>query len=103
GARVTAVDLIGFGRTRALDRAATIATNRAVVEGVLDASAPAVVVGNSMGAVIAAGVAARRPDLVVGLVLVDPALPWARIGPADWWRAARLAPLMLPAFARHAV
>ncbi len=103
GARVTAVDLIGFGRTRALDRAATIATNRAIVEGVLDASAPSVVMGNSMGAVIGAGVAARRPDLVDGLVLVDPALPWARIGPADWWRAARMAPLMVPAFARHAV
>jgi pimeloyl-ACP methyl ester carboxylesterase len=103
GADVTAIDLVGFGRTRALDREATIATNRSLVEGLLDDTGPALVVGNSMGAVIGTGVAARRPDLVDGLVMVNPALPWGRVGPAAWWRLAKLAPLMMPSLGRRAV
>ena len=103
GAVVTAIDLIGFGRTRAPERTATIATNRSLVEAVLRRHGPSLVVGNSMGAVIGSGVAARRPDLVDGLVLVNPALPWGRVGPGDWWRFARLTPLMLPSFGRRAV
>ncbi|HEY8217264.1 MAG TPA: alpha/beta hydrolase [Acidimicrobiia bacterium] len=102
-ARVTAIDLVGFGRTRALDRAATITNNRALVEALLDDTGSAVVIGNSMGAVIGAGVAARRPELVDALVLVDPALPWGRLGPAGWLRLARLAPLMMPSLGRRAV
>jgi pimeloyl-ACP methyl ester carboxylesterase len=102
-AHVTAIDLVGFGRTRALDRQATIANNGAVVETLLDTTGPAVVIGNSMGAVIGTRVAARRPELVDALVLVDPALPWGRVGPAAWWRLARLAPLMMPSLGRHAV
>jgi pimeloyl-ACP methyl ester carboxylesterase len=103
GADVTAIDLVGFGRTRALDREATIATNRSLVEGLLDDTGPALVIGNSMGAVIGAGVAARRPELVDALVLVNPALPWGRVGPAAWWRLAKLAPLMMPSLGRRAV
>jgi pimeloyl-ACP methyl ester carboxylesterase len=103
GAHVTAIDLVGFGRTRALDREASIATNRVLVEALLDETGPAVVVGNSMGAVIGTGVAARRPELVGALVLVNPALPWGRVGPAAWWRLARLAPLMMPSLGRRAV
>jgi len=103
GARVTAIDLVGFGRTRALDRRATLATNRGLVETVLDDSGAAVVIGNSMGAVIGAGVAARRPDLVDALVLVNPALPWGRVGPSDWLRLARFAPVMMPSVGRRAV
>jgi pimeloyl-ACP methyl ester carboxylesterase len=103
GADVTAIDLVGFGRTRALDREATIATNRSIVEGLLDDTGPALVMGNSMGAVIGAGVAARRPELVDALVLVNPALPWGRVGPAAWWRLAKLAPLMMPSLGRRAV
>jgi pimeloyl-ACP methyl ester carboxylesterase len=103
GAHVTAIDLVGFGRTRALDREASIATNRALVEALLEETGPAVVVGNSMGAVIGAGAAARRPELVDALVLVNPALPWGRVGPAAWWRLARLAPLMMPSLGRRAV
>jgi pimeloyl-ACP methyl ester carboxylesterase len=102
-AQVTAIDLVGFGRTRALERDATIASNRAVVEAILAETGPAVVVGNSMGAVIGAGVASRRPELVDALVLVNPALPWGRVGPATWWRLARLAPLMMPSLGRRAV
>ncbi len=38
--------------------------------------APLVVVGESLGAAVAAGAAARRPDLVTGLVLIT---PWDRL------------------------
>jgi pimeloyl-ACP methyl ester carboxylesterase len=102
-APVTAIDLVGFGRTRAPDREATIATNRALVESLLDDTGPAVVIGNSMGAVIGSGVAARRPELVDALVLVNPALSWGRVGPSDWWRLARFGPLMMPALGRRAI
>jgi pimeloyl-ACP methyl ester carboxylesterase len=104
GTSVTAVDLVGFGRTRALDRRATLATNRALVETLLhEARRPTVVIGNSMGAVIGAGVAARRPELVDALVLVNPALPWGRVPPAEWHRAARYVPMMISPVARRVV
>jgi pimeloyl-ACP methyl ester carboxylesterase len=103
GAMVTAMDLVGFGRTRAPGRSSSIATNRALVEAVLGRLGPSVIVGNSMGAVIGTGVGANRPDLVDALVLVNPALPWGRIGVGDWLRLARLTPLMLPSFGRHAI
>ena len=96
---------IGFGRTRAPERAATIATNRDARRGACSTQlGPAVVIGNSMGAVIAPGVAARRPDLVEALVLVEPG---AAVGPH---RAGRLvarrrgyAPLMVPSVGRRTV
>ncbi len=41
---------------------------------VLEKSGPAVVIGSSLGGLIAAWTGARRPDLVRGLVLIAPAL-----------------------------
>ena len=102
-ATVTAVDLIGFGRTRAPERHATIATNRDLVLGLLEQTGPATIFGNSMGGVIGTGVTARRPDLVDALVLVNPALPWGRIPPSSWVRAARYIPVMMPALGRRTV
>jgi len=75
GARVDAVDLPGFGRSRLGSARATVGANGAVVARLLAEWGPAVLVGNSMGGAISIGVAARHPDLVPGLVLVDPALP----------------------------
>jgi len=102
-ATVTAVDLIGFGRTRAPERSATIATNRDLVLGLLEQIGPATVLGNSMGGVIGTGVTARRPDLVDALVLVNPALPWGRIPPSSWARVARYMPVMMPSLGRKTV
>ncbi len=100
---VTAVDLIGFGRTRAPDRRATVAANQNFVIKVLEEMGPAVVMGNSMGGVISAGVTARRPDLVEALVLVDPALPWPRLGAKDWKRGVRFAPVLVPPIGRFTI
>lgn len=102
-ATVTAIDLIGFGRTRATARPATIANNRELVISFLEMTGPATIFGNSMGGVIAAGVAARRPDLVEALVLVDPALTWRGVGARDWRRVARFVPVMMPSVGHRAV
>ena len=103
GANVTAVDLIGFGRTRAPGQPATVATNRRLVTAILEELGPSTVIGNSMGAAIGVGVTARRPDLVTQLVMVNPALPHTRPGVRDVWRLARFAPVMLAPVGRHFV
>jgi pimeloyl-ACP methyl ester carboxylesterase len=96
-ATVTAVDFIGFGRTRAPDRTASLATQRRLVTALLDEFGPCLLVGNSMGATVAIGVTADRPDAVAGLVLVNPAVPHPRPGIAEWLRIAWMAPLAVPA------
>ncbi|MBV9311605.1 MAG: alpha/beta hydrolase, partial [Solirubrobacterales bacterium] len=72
-------DLPGFGLTAAGGRRHTVAANVGVLNRLLELldSAPAVVMGNSMGALIALGAAGERPDRCAALVLVDPALPAA--------------------------
>src|SRR6266704_1878725 len=76
-ARVLAPDLAGFGRTPLAGRAATVQANRRLLDRFLDAvgDGPAILVGNSMGGLIAMLEAARRPAKVAGLVLVGPAQP----------------------------
>jgi pimeloyl-ACP methyl ester carboxylesterase len=78
GAIVTAIDLAGFGRTRARAESASIGANSDLVTSLLERYGSAEVVGNSMGGAIALIVAARRPDLVSRLVLVTPTLPQPR-------------------------
>lgn len=76
-ARVLAVDLPGFGRSEPGERPATVPANVTVLERFTRkvTGTPVVLVGNSMGGMISILLAARAPDLAVGLVLVDPALP----------------------------
>ena len=100
GATVTAIDLVGFGRTRAPERQATISTNRRLVIAVLREIGPAIVVGNSMGGSIGIGVTATNPELVDALVLVDPAVPHPNPGVADWLRLSRMAPVMVTRLGR---
>jgi pimeloyl-ACP methyl ester carboxylesterase len=75
GVRVDAIDLPGFGRTRLGDARATVGRNGQVVTEYLHTEGAAILVGNSMGGAISIGAAARNPELVPGVVLVDPALP----------------------------
>jgi pimeloyl-ACP methyl ester carboxylesterase len=79
GTQVVAFDLAGFGRTALGSRRATLGANgallAALVAPLVDRLGPAVVVGNSMGGALSIGLAARHPELVTALVLVDPALP----------------------------
>ena len=79
-ARVWALDLPGFGRSEPGQRRTTVQANAAVLQDFLRevVGEPAVLVGNSMGGMISLFTAAATPDLVAGLVLLDPALPGGR-------------------------
>ena len=82
GYRVAVVDLRGHG-----DSSTTFASydnegNAADVEALIEhLGAPAVIIGNSMGAAISVLVAAAKPELVAGLVLVGPFVRNGKISP----------------------
>jgi pimeloyl-ACP methyl ester carboxylesterase len=103
-ARVWAVDLPGFGRSEPYGRSSAVGANAAVLDRFVRevVGAPVVLVGNSMGGMIAILVAARSPNAVSGLVLVDPALPSPprRIDLAGVLRFALFA---LPGVASHSI
>jgi pimeloyl-ACP methyl ester carboxylesterase len=75
--RVISLDLPGFGLTPPEGRSADVSDQADIVAGVISTvlGEPAVIVGNSMGGLIALLTAEAAPDLVAGLVLVDSALP----------------------------
>ncbi len=84
-ARVLAPDLPGFGYTRPGARRTTVGANASWVDRFLEevAQRPAILVGNSMGGLIAILEAVANPEMVAGLVLINPALPLARKEPRD--------------------
>src|SRR5579872_3381500 len=88
--RVYALDLPGFGRSPLAGRRSTIAANIDLLSRAIKRLSPSsiVLMGNSMGGLLSLGVAAQHPDLVEGLVLVDPAVP-AR-GSGFWPRLDRV-------------
>jgi pimeloyl-ACP methyl ester carboxylesterase len=75
--RVLALDLVGFGRTKAGTHSTSVTSNQSMLQRFLSevAGSPAILVGNSMGGLITILQAARQPDTVTGAVLIDPALP----------------------------
>jgi pimeloyl-ACP methyl ester carboxylesterase len=75
--RVLALDLGGFGLTRGGARGTSVAANSRLLHRFLTevAGGPAILLGNSMGGLVAALEAARYPGDVTGLVMLDPALP----------------------------
>ena len=75
--RVFALDLVGFGQTPAAGRKSDLETNRALIDALLRevVREPAVLVGNSMGGLLAMLEAATAADRVRALVLVNPAVP----------------------------
>ncbi|MGW6448311.1 alpha/beta fold hydrolase [Lentzea sp. NPDC055074] len=76
-ARVTAVDLAGHGLTNPEGRQTTVQANTRLLGRFLRevVGEPSILVGNSMGGLISLFQTAHDPELVTGLVLVDPALP----------------------------
>ncbi len=81
-ARLVALDLVGHGLTPRHGRTADLEGHRTVVSRWLatQGGTPAILVGNSMGGLVAALQAAAEPETVAGLILIDPALPTARLG-----------------------
>jgi pimeloyl-ACP methyl ester carboxylesterase len=94
---VLAVDLIGFGLTKAGKHSTSVASNQQMLQRFLVevVARPAILVGNSMGAMIAILQAARHPETATALVLVDPPLP-------GLWDA-RPDPLVAAGFGLYAV
>jgi pimeloyl-ACP methyl ester carboxylesterase len=92
---VIALDLAGFGYTRSVGTNATIRRNAALVIAALEEFGPSVVIGNSMGGAITIKVAALRPDLVQGLILVNPAIRPV-FGSPQWRQAWLLSPMVFP-------
>ena len=81
-ARVLALDLVGHGRTPIGRRRADIDGHRRLVGGFLRevTDGPVILVGNSMGGLVAALQIMEEPGSVSGLILIDPALPSTRWG-----------------------
>lgn len=93
---VVALDLVGFGYTRALDTPATLNRNADLLVAALEAIGPAVVAGNSMGGALTVKVAARRPDLVEAMVLVNPAVRVASWRSPQMRAGVFMAPMLVP-------
>jgi pimeloyl-ACP methyl ester carboxylesterase len=76
--RVLAVELPGTGRTPRAGRGSTLEDHRRVVSELIgQQSGEVVLIGNSLGGALALMQAAAEPASVAGLVVTDPALPWA--------------------------
>src|SRR5437773_9067255 len=77
--RVMAVELPGTGRTPRNGRGSTLEGHRqALSELIARQPGEVVLVGNSLGGALALVQASAEPASIAGLVLTDPALPWAR-------------------------
>jgi pimeloyl-ACP methyl ester carboxylesterase len=102
--RVVAVDLAGFGHTRAVGRSATVSANQRLLHRFLTevVTGPAILVGNSMGGLITALQAEGHPETVAGVVLIDPALPMAVARP-DPFVSAMFALYAVPPLGRAAL
>lgn len=103
--RVLALDLAGHGRTPAAGRKTTVSANRRLLDRFVRevVGGPVVLMGNSMGGAISLLQAAAAPDLVDGLVLVDPALPRPALAPIDPRVAATFAVMSLPGLGEAAL
>ncbi len=100
-ARVSALDLAGFGRTGAQAGPTTVTANAVLLRRYLTevVGEPAVLVGNSMGGMVSTLAAASAPDLVKGLVLVDPSIPLAPGAKIDPRVRLRFAVNLIPGLA----
>ena len=77
GRRAVALDLHGFGLTPGTKADSTVQRNAKLLDRFVRQviGAPAILAGNSMGGLISILQTAAAPEMVRGLVLVDPALP----------------------------
>ena len=85
GRRAVALDLHGFGLTPGLRANTTVQANTQLLDRFIRdiVGTPVILVGNSMGGLISILETAAHPELVKGVVLIDPALPLPVQKP-DW-------------------
>lgn len=105
GHRVLAPDLRGFGRTPLDGHRADVDGNQRLLDRFLRerAGGRAILVGNSMGGLISVLQAARHPETVQALLLVDPALPWRGRRPFDLALWVFFAALLVPGLAERSI
>ncbi len=75
--RVVALDLHGFGLSPGTRSTSTVQRNARLLDRFVRevTGTPVILAGNSMGGLISILATAAAPDIVQGLVLIDPALP----------------------------
>lgn len=78
GRRVVRIDMRGHGASAGRLAALTVSGLVADARAALDHSGPAILVGSSLGGLVAAWTAARHPESVHALVLLAPALGFLR-------------------------
>ena len=102
--RLLAPDLAGHGLTRAGRRGTGVAANRVLLHQFMASvlPGPVILMGNSMGGMIALLEAGAAPAAVSGLILVDPALPVVPARP-DPLAAAMFALYLTPGLGRAAM
>lgn len=88
-ARVTALDLHGFGLSPPAKDWSLETHRDAIAEFIEAMGGRAVVIGNSLGGLLSEMVASHFPDLVEALVLVSPATPPRLPDPKIHWPMAR--------------
>lgn len=105
GGRVLAPDLPGYGLTPRAGRRAALGAERRLLHRLLrrTITGPVILAGNSMGGLLALAEAATHPELVAGLVLIDPALPARWGGRADRRVTAAFTTYSLPLIGRRVV
>ena len=103
--RVIALDLAGFGRTRSHGRSTSVNANQRLLHRFLTEVCwdPAILVGNSMGGLIAVLQTDAHPETVAGIVLIDPALPVGLASRPDPRMAATFGLYAVPAVGRSVV
>jgi pimeloyl-ACP methyl ester carboxylesterase len=100
--RVLALDLIGFGHTQAGTHSTSVTANQLMLHRFLTevVGGPAILVGNSMGGMITLLQAARHPETVTALALIDPALPTRLGSPPEALIAASFGMYAVPRLGR---
>lgn len=73
--RTVAVDLPGYGYSPPIRRHDLDSLAAALIETIESFAQPVVLIGNSMGGLVAEMVAAARPDVISALILIAPASP----------------------------
>lgn len=99
--RIVAVDLPGFGRSPLAGRRPSMSAYAELVVGMIEGElgGRAVLVGNSMGAVVAVAASGRAGSSIVATSLVAPAVPRAGGSAIDLTLAPALVPFLVPGLA----
>ena len=92
--KVIRLDLIGHGGTDAPGSGYRIERQAGLVAAVMDklGAGKAIVVGHSMGGIVAVALAAKRPDLVGRMILIDS--PVEKSVEFNFWSSAYLVPMI---------